>query len=266
MKSIIKISFALLSLISWSMSFASHHFHGHSGRHQQANNACINYARNIAIDYKGNRNWGQFNLNRLCDKSAYSSQPARCFAKVMHGGVNWGGGTQWKWINAINLCQNTPNAQRTIRCFRTNVANGMHWTKATDYCHWRKLSHRTATEDNARYRHHRNRINSHRYKLRTCARSIQGQIAWNYQGNRDWNSVNIARLCRGAEYSAEPGHCFRKVMFGGVNWGGGTQWKWENAVKLCSGTNNSNRTVYCFKNQIRTGNVWGRAIELCRQR
>lgn len=97
----------------------------------------------------------------------------------------------------------------------------------------------------------------------TCADSIQGRIAWNYNGATRWSPANVQRLCAGAEDSPEPGRCFQRVMHGGVNWGAGTQWEWANAVDLCEGTRDAARTVACFERQMRATRDWRTAIARC---
>jgi hypothetical protein len=87
----------------------------------------------IAWDYQGHTAWMPANVDRLC-KGASSVQPARCFARVMHGGVNWGGGTRWQWSNAIDLCAGTSDSQATIACFQRGTAAGQSWSAAIASC------------------------------------------------------------------------------------------------------------------------------------
>lgn len=98
-----------------------------------------------------------------------------------------------------------------------------------------------------------------------CATAVQGKIAWNYGGNKNWSAANIARLCKGAEGSAEPARCFRKVMHGGVNWGGGTRWEWRNAIELCRGARNASARISCFKKKVANETPWQQAIRQCRK-
>ncbi|NOR68740.1 MAG: hypothetical protein GQ532_03435 [Methylomarinum sp.] len=96
---------------------------------------CIAQVENkISWDYKGNKRWGAKNLSRLCRGEEGSIEPASCFDKVMHGGINWGGGTQWKWQNAINLCEGVTNANATIRCFQGEIKRGKIWQNAITTC------------------------------------------------------------------------------------------------------------------------------------
>jgi hypothetical protein len=87
----------------------------------------------IAWDERGSTEWNSVNLDRLC-RAAASFQPARCFDRVMHGGINWGGGTQWRWANAIDLCEGTSDAAATIACFERRVAAGQDWQTAISAC------------------------------------------------------------------------------------------------------------------------------------
>jgi hypothetical protein len=83
----------------------------------------------IAWDYNGNTTWNPANVDRLCG-DARSDQPARCFDRVLHGGINWGGGTRWEWSNAIDLCRGTSDADATIFCFKNYIAQGKSWPDA----------------------------------------------------------------------------------------------------------------------------------------
>lgn len=193
----------------------------------------------IAWDYSGHKKWTPANVTRLCRGAESSPEPARCFQRAMHGGVNWGAGTGWKWQHAVDLCEGSKNADRTLRCFQGQVKSGIPWKKAIGSCD-----------------------GSPRVVVR-CADRVQGKIAWNYQGTKRWGAPNIARLCRGAENSAEPARCFQRVMHGGINWGGGTKWEWKNAVDLCEGTQNAGTTVGCFQSRISAGRNWKQSIASC---
>ncbi|MGH9461909.1 MAG: PASTA domain-containing protein [Vicinamibacteria bacterium] len=96
-----------------------------------------------------------------------------------------------------------------------------------------------------------------------CYELVQGEIAWDYKGNKDWDPANVMRLCQGTSRAAEPGLCFERVMHGGIDWGGGTQWEWTNALDLCQGTNDATGTVDCFEGEIGRGRGWPEAIRAC---
>lgn len=88
----------------------------------------------VAWDYKGNKTWPPADIERLCKGAEQSDQPARCFKKVMHGGISWGGGTQWNWRNAIDLCEGSSNAESTLSCFTSAVKKGSTWQEAIKAC------------------------------------------------------------------------------------------------------------------------------------
>ena len=91
----------------------------------------------IAWDYSGSKQWRQENLERLC-RGASDDQPARCFDRIMHGGINWGRGTQWDSRNAIDLCEATTNADVTIGCFQRSLRAGNPWATAIAACDERR--------------------------------------------------------------------------------------------------------------------------------
>ncbi len=97
-----------------------------------------------------------------------------------------------------------------------------------------------------------------------CTSYIQGKIAWDYKGSKQWGKNNLVRLCQGAETSVQPGICFNRVMHGGVNWGGGTKWQWSNALNLCQGTLNAAATINCFRKEIDKKRPWSQAIKACK--
>ena len=201
-----------------------------------AQGACIGAAQGrIAWDYKGNKQWAQGNLDRLC-RGAATAEPASCFQKVMHGGVNWGGGTQWQWQNAIDLCEQSTNSDRTVQCFQAKVSQG--WQKAIAQC-------------------------DERAPQPVCESAAQGRIAWDYKGNTRWAQGNLDRLCKGAT-TAEPASCFQRVMHGGISWGSSTQWQWQNAIDLCEQSADASRTVQCFQAKVHMG--WQNAIARCDER
>jgi hypothetical protein len=93
----------------------------------------------IAWDYSGTTRWATENVERLC-RGASDDQPARCFNRVMHGGINWGGGTRWEWRNAIDLCEGTTNADATVACFQRYVGGGRPWGAAIAACDERRVA------------------------------------------------------------------------------------------------------------------------------
>lgn len=101
---------------------------------------------------------------------------------------------------------------------------------------------------------------------RACQEAVQGRIAWNYSGNKSWNSDNVERLCAGAETSIGPARCFERVMHGGINHGSGTRWEWPNALNLCEGTQDADATIACFQSRIASGLAMRPAIDACETR
>ncbi|MEL6360932.1 MAG: hypothetical protein AAFR21_07585 [Pseudomonadota bacterium] len=100
-----------------------------------ARNTCENAVQGkIAWDYNGSRSWNASNIQRLCAGAETSREPAACFEKVMHGGVDWGGGTKWQWKNAINLCEGTSSHRTTISCFTSKIGQGVAWSQAIQSC------------------------------------------------------------------------------------------------------------------------------------
>ncbi len=101
-----------------------------------ASRACAEAVQGkIAWDYKGSKRWKRTSIRRLCKGAMHSTQPARCFKRVMHSGkVNWGGGTRWQPRNALKLCRGTTNASSRIRCFQDSISKGLSWQRAIRKC------------------------------------------------------------------------------------------------------------------------------------
>lgn len=98
-----------------------------------------------------------------------------------------------------------------------------------------------------------------------CEQAVQGRIAWDYSGSKQWRQENLERLCRGAS-DDQPARCFDRVMHGGINWGRGTRWDWRNAIDLCEATTNADVTIGCFQRYLRAGNPSATAIAACDER
>lgn len=107
-----------------------------------------------------------------------------------------------------------------------------------------------------------------------CAGLVQGKIAWDRTGNKNWDPQWVERLCRGTSNGSEPPECFRVVMQGGINWpvsgfaaaiigSSTTQWQPTTAVDLCEGTNDAGTTIICFQNKIKQGSSAQSAISAC---
>lgn len=94
----------------------------------------------IAWNYEGDTRWQPANVRKLCRGTSSPAEPARCFERVMHGGVEWGGGSRWEWRNAVDLCQGTSDADRTVGCFTAEIARGKRWQGAITQCKASRLS------------------------------------------------------------------------------------------------------------------------------
>ncbi len=90
-----------------------------------AQEACANAVQGrIAWDRKGSTRWNRSNIDRLCKGAESSKEPARCFDRVMHGGVKRGDGGAWGWRKAVELCQGTYDAGARIDCYQERVGGG----------------------------------------------------------------------------------------------------------------------------------------------
>lgn len=87
----------------------------------------------IAFDYQGSTAWDEATITTLCGSVA-TVEPAACFERVLHGGVEWAPGeSQWGWQNALNLCQGTTDAAARVGCFQETML-GLGWEQAIANC------------------------------------------------------------------------------------------------------------------------------------
>lgn len=228
-----------------------------------AETACFNNVQGkIAWNYSNNKNWAANNIQNLCAGTINWQQPGKCFNTVMFGGINWGSSTTWQWQNALNLCKGSNNANNTVNCFKNKINNGQAWPQAIAAC-----NHNPGLQQPGGGGYGPggglNPLPPQASAEAQCYEKVQGKIAWNYSNNKNWAEVNVKNLCAGTQHPAQPGKCFERVMFGGVNWGSSTTWQWQNALNLCKGTENANNRVNCFQNKIGNGVPWPQAIDQC---
>lgn len=64
--------------------------------------------------------WTAANLAALCKGAEASTEPGKCFKRVMSGTVSYGGGTSWNPVNALRLCAGALDANARVACTRPN--------------------------------------------------------------------------------------------------------------------------------------------------
>jgi hypothetical protein len=98
-----------------------------------------------------------------------------------------------------------------------------------------------------------------------CFNKVQGKIAWNSTGSRQWSAGNIKKLCAGTRVASAPPQCFSDAMFKTNLWGKKPSHKmnWALASQLCAGTNNARTPITCLKNQLNRKLTLRNAINAC---
>ncbi|MGI9424538.1 MAG: VOC family protein [Hyphomicrobiaceae bacterium] len=71
---------------------------------------------------------------RLCANAVSSTEPTKCFRRIIGGQVNWGGGTRWALRHALRLCGGSQNASTTLGCFRSVISANQGWRAAIVQC------------------------------------------------------------------------------------------------------------------------------------
>jgi len=96
-----------------------------------------------------------------------------------------------------------------------------------------------------------------------CASYVQGRIAWNDDGNTDWDTSWLNRLCEGTTRPAQPGLCFSGIREIPLDQGAAIQADWKDAVALCTGTNDAQDRISCYRGAVADGMHFRDAIEDC---
>ncbi len=96
-----------------------------------------------------------------------------------------------------------------------------------------------------------------------CFKSVQGKLAWNKAGAKQWAVGNVNALCKGAENSSQPGLCFDYVLHRNSAPNNTGEWNWQSTTELCKGSLKANNTIRCFNTAIARGVTPRRARQWC---
>jgi len=99
-----------------------------------------------------------------------------------------------------------------------------------------------------------------------CADQIQGQIAWNDDGNTRWDQRWLKSLCQGVTKPTQPGLCFSTIRKIPLQRGAAIQADWKDAVALCTGADNAQERIFCYRKKTEDGAYFRDAIETCNDR
>jgi hypothetical protein len=125
----------------------------------------------------------------------------RCMAAIQ-GKVAWNraGDKNWDAANLQRLCDSTTleALDSTVACFRREIQRYDDWERATDTC----------TEG------------------QRCPAAIQGKVAWNRAGDKNWEPGNLRRLCESTSLVDATIECFRKEIQ--------KQDDWDRATRTCT--------------------------------
>jgi hypothetical protein len=192
---------------------------------------CKNLLRGkIAWNYNGNTDWDASALELLCKGTTRPAQPPLCFDLVFHGRVDWGGGTEWRWRPAAELCAGTDDARGRVQCFKDAVARGTDFRDAIELCN-----------------------PSGRAEGRTtCHRLVQGNVAWNDDGDTNWTQRKLNLLCGKTTNPTQPLLCFDRLFHGRGTWDQIIKRDWRRAAQLCSATASVRQTMQCVMEGIET--------------
>ncbi|MGV7222600.1 MAG: hypothetical protein ACQ9MH_13840 [Nitrospinales bacterium] len=135
---------------------------------------------------------------------AGENKEKKCHKKVQ-GKVAWNkeGNKKWQEKNVAALCSGTVKPKKTIKCFKKEIADHNNWSKAIEQC------------------------STTRKKERRCFDMVQGKVAWNKAGSKQWQEKNINDLCLGTTGPKRTVNCFKKEIASHNNW--------RKAIDTCNG-------------------------------
>lgn len=129
-----------------------------------------------------------------------------CYDAVQ-GTVPWNqaGSTGWSVANAERLCKGTTDIEATIACFSRGIEEHNSWRRAITECTYVKPA--KLEED--------------------CFELVQGRVAWDQDGAKNWNSTNVTALCADTPNPLATIACFSR----GIQ----THDDWQLAINECKG-------------------------------
>lgn len=133
------------------------------------------------------------------------------------------GSRNWGQENIVALCKDATDADARIACFEARIANGEDWSAAIDAC---------VADDGAAPPSMGPPPSDPAPAARggseeqRCMGMVDGQVAWDRNGSRDWQPRNIAALCAGATNAEARISCFENRIAAGE--------AWDTAIPACA--------------------------------
>ncbi|MGB2750594.1 MAG: hypothetical protein WBC19_00910 [Pyrinomonadaceae bacterium] len=146
----------------------------------------------------------------------YTQNEQDCYNQVQ-GKVAYdkAGNKKWSEANVRNLCKGTTYPARTIDCFNLSIANYNDWKRGISECSQATLNNPVIDP-----------VKDNTQNEQDCYNLVQGKVAYDKAGNKNWSETNVRRLCKNTAYPARTIDCFNLRM---ANYG-----DWKRGVDECS--------------------------------
>lgn len=196
----------------------------------------------IAFDKAGSTNWGANYVQQLCKGTSNPTATIICFDRqIQETNTKWqqaigycknwavagnsltpaedncldivqrmpydrAGNTNWGAANIQKLCEGTSSTVSTTACFQQQIEQFDNWQQAIEIC--KAVTNQSTAQLQEK-----------------CYNSVQGKVAYDNAGNKNWGETNARRLC--------------------------------------NRTTNPTATVICFTKMLKQFNDWNKAINVC---
>ncbi len=155
----------------------------------------------------------------------YTQNEQDCY-NMVQGKVayNKAGEKKWSEKNARDLCRGTTFPVRTVDCFSLRVANYNDWKRGINECSQAVLNNPVI--DPAK---------NYAQNEQDCYNLVQGKVAYDKAGNKNWSEANVRRLCKNTTSPVRTVDCFNLRMANYNDWKRGLdecsaelngKWKW----------------------------------------
>lgn len=145
----------------------------------------------------------------------FTQNEQNCYNMVQGKVAYRPGQTKWAEGDVRYLCKGTTYPARTVDCFNLRMANYGDPIRAVRECTQSALNNPgiDSAKDFAQ-------------NEQDCFNLVQGKVAYDKAGNKNWGEANIRRLCKNTAYPARTIDCFNLRM---ANYG-----DWKRGLDECS--------------------------------
>ncbi|MEQ1921060.1 MAG: hypothetical protein ABL952_01000 [Pyrinomonadaceae bacterium] len=128
----------------------------------------------------------------------YTQNEQDCYNQVQ-GKVAYdkAGNKKWSEANVRNLCKGTTYPARTIDCFNLSIANYNDWKRGISECSQTVINNPVTDP-----------VKDYTQNEQDCYNLVQGKVAYDKAGNKNWKESNVRRLCKNTAYPSSTVDCF----------------------------------------------------------